>query len=160
MPTKRELYALAKKKKEGKCPKISKYTKTQLAAFISGSPNPKQSKKFVVDDYLKKQLTQMKRTYSKYGGPQDAQAKKKIGSITDQLHDNSQFGDPFLPWSTNSNLNRTRKISNKASIRKLSNNDIATLHIILNRLELPSAKQKIFEQVAEERGLYDYANNL
>jgi hypothetical protein len=160
MPTKRELYALAKKKKEGKCPKISKYTKTQLAAFISGSPNPKQSKKFVVDDYLKKQLTQMKRTYSKYGGPQDAQAKKKIGSITAQVHDNSPFGDPFLPWSTNTTSNRTRKLSNKTSIRKLSNNDVATIHIITNRLELPPAKQKMFQQVAVERGLYNYIIGL
>ena len=118
MPTKKELYALAKKKKAGKCPKISKYTKTQLAVFISDSPNPKQSKKFVVDAYLKKQLTQMKKTYSKYGGSHDAQAKKRIGFITDQVHDNSPFGDPFLPWSTNTISNRTRKLSNKTSIRK------------------------------------------
>ena len=47
MPSKKELYALAKKKKEGKCPKISKYTKTQLA-------ESKQSKKFAVNDYLKR----------------------------------------------------------------------------------------------------------
>ena len=78
--------------------------------------NPKQSKKFVVDAYLKKQLTQMKKTYSKYGGPQDAQAKKKIGSITAQVQDNSPFGDPFLPWSKNTTSNRTRKINNKTSI--------------------------------------------
>ena len=53
MPTKKELYQIAKAKKKGKCPKISKYNKVQLAAFISSGSDSEQTKKFTAP-YLRK----------------------------------------------------------------------------------------------------------
>ena len=169
MPTKKELYRIAKEKKAGKCPKISKFTKAQLAAFISSEPVPKTGAsktgaskrrgKFV-DPYLEKKLREIKRLSGKFGGPQEARAKKAIEKVVDQVHNNSPFGDSFLPWSTNTPSNRTRKLINKASIRKLKNNDLATINIVAERLDLPAAKMSLFEEVADERGLYKYLSDL
>ena len=158
MPTKKELYRVAKEKKAGKCPKISKFTKAQLAAFISSEPVPKTGK--FVDAYLAKKLREIKRLSGKFGGPQEARAKKAIEKVVDQVHNNSPFGDPFLPWSTNTDANRTRELSNKASIRKLKNNDLATINIVAERLGLPAAKMNLFEQVADKRWLYKYPSDL
>ena len=102
----------------------------------------------------------MKRLYGELGGPQEAQAEKAADRIASEVHDNSPFGHPYLPWSTSTASNRTRKLSNKASIRKLSNNDLVTIHIISTRLGLPANKMALFEEVAEERSLYEFLQEI
>ena len=97
------------------------------------------------------------------GGAIAPQTKSRMEAGATKLEDdvhNSEYGDGYTTWRANWGGNKTRKLDTVENIERLSNNELAAVYVIMDRLDLPPTQYKAFRQVAKRRGLNDFIKYL
>ena len=117
-----------------------------------------------IDQFLVGKIRGIKLLYGKMRGSAIApQTKSRIEAGITKLEDdvqNSEYGDGYTTWRANWGGNKTRNLDTIENIQQLSNNELAAVYVILDRLDLPPAQYKAFRQVVKRRGLNDFIKYL
>ena len=146
--TKKQLYIEAKATKKADCPRISKYNKQELIDYLGEGRirniTNNVVKKLKVSKYLKDKLKEFN----------DATNKQQRDTIKEKVLDDS--GDTWFEYRDTSDGNKTRALSSIAKTKKLSDDDMITLFLVMSLLKVPKAKKTNFIKVGKSRGIFNF----
>jgi len=131
---KKELYKIAQKEKKLRCKKISKFSTKELKQYIGTEvlqKNKDKIKNIAVPDDLKKFMKEYK---TARGGD-----KKKV-SI--KFQEQSEHAEKLFSYNIKYNHNRTLLLNSLKKARKLTNNELISLGILKNLLDIPTNKRE------------------